>query len=776
MTPTPYDHDHENEVVPFAETNFRNEHRRFGIKTDDRRRHMYVLGKTGMGKTTLLENMVLADIYAGHGLAYIDPHGDTAEKIIDFIPSYRINDVIYFNPADQEFPIGFNVLETVDERHKHLVAAGLMGVFKKIWPDVWSARMEYIMNNCILGLLDFPGSTLLGINRLLVDRDFRKRVIGQLKDPVVRTFWVDEYSAWEDRFRNEAIAPIQNKVGQFLSASIIRNIVAQVKSTIDVRKIMDERKIFVVNLAKGRIGEDNSRLLGGMLITKLQLAAMERVDIPEPSRQDFYLYVDEFQNFATSSFANILSEARKYRLNLIMAHQYIEQLDEEYVRPAVFGNVGTIILFRIGAKDAEFLENEFAPRFTIEDMSNITKFQVYLKLMIDGVASAPFSANTLAPIAQRTMSIDKVIKVTRERYTQPRSEIEEKVNRWSGMGSEGDTPEALDERLAKAEAQANARGGGGGGKKAAKVMYDYVCTRCGKKIQLPVKLDPSRPIYCDDCLPVIRGEKPVSEGPVPLSTFKGGGAGGGAAPRPPATTPTISAPMTAVQAPSPTIVNAARITTEPTASTPVSSSENANTVSAIISKSPISNQNHEHTLVPLKPSVSTSSIQKTKTTMHSDVRHSAGRTPESALRKSAGDDSRRPREHAGGDTRRPDQKIVRPAPSSAPQTPKATPISLSSLRPRENISVEKKEEQRARGSTESAIKTEEKKESKGHEHVQTPHIPVHHATIEPEVKSNQTIQEPVVLPPIIPPAKPGIPPEAPPLNGTLAPGETVTFE
>lgn len=437
----PYDHDHDNEIIPFAETNFRNQKRKFGIKTDDRRRHMYVLGKTGMGKTTMLENMVLADINAGHGVGVVDPHGDFAEKILDFIPANRINDVIYFNPADTEYPIGFNVLEAVNETHKHLVASGLMGVFKKIWPDVWSARMEYILNNSILALLEYPGSTLLGINRLLVDKEFRRRVISKISDPVVKTFWIDEYASWEPRFRNEAIAPIQNKVGQFLSASIIRNIVAQVKSTINPREIMDEGKIFIMNLAKGRIGEDSSRLLGGMLITKIQLAAMERVDTPEKNRKDYYLYVDEFQNFATQSFANILSEARKYRLNLIIAHQYIEQLDEEHVRPAVFGNVGTMICFRVGAKDGEFLENEFMPTFAPTDLVNLTKFDVYLKLMIDGVSSAPFSAKTLPPIAIRTENQDKVIKVSRERYSEPRAVIEEKILRWTGLLGDSSTEE-----------------------------------------------------------------------------------------------------------------------------------------------------------------------------------------------------------------------------------------------------------------------------------------------------------------------------------------------
>jgi len=528
IMPEKYDHDHENEIIPFAETNYRNERRRFGIKTDDRRRHVYLLGKTGMGKTTMLENFVISDINNGHGIAYVDPHGDTAEKLLDFIPPHRINDVIYFNPADVDYPIGFNVLEAVDETHKHLVASGLMGVFKKIWPDVWSARMEHIMNNCILALLEYPGSTLLGINRLLVDTEFRRRVIAKLTDPIVREFWVKEYSAWEAKFRNEAIQPIQNKVGQFLSASIIRNIVAQVKSTFDVRKMMDERKIFIVNLAKGRIGEDNSRLLGGMIITKIQMAVMERVDMPESDRQDFYLYVDEFQNFATQSFANILSEARKYRLNLIVAHQYIEQLDEEYVRPAIFGNVGTIIIFRIGAKDAEFLEQEFMPRFLPEDLVNLTKYEIYLKLMIDGVSSEPFSAIGMAPISQRQGSADKVVRVSRERYTEPRAVIEEKVLRWTGAAAL--TPEMLAAMPLEAPAA-------GRQMKKPKTMYDYVCTRCKKAIQLPVKLDPTRPIYCEDCLAIIRGERP--DGAAPSS----GGAGMSAPPMSAAPAPMRAAPI-----------------------------------------------------------------------------------------------------------------------------------------------------------------------------------------------------------------------------------------
>jgi hypothetical protein len=428
-----YNHDHENEVTFFAETNFRFEKRKFGIKTDDRRRHMYIIGKTGMGKTNLIENMVISDINAGHGVALIDPHGDSAEKVIDFIPPERVNDIVYFNPADDDYPIGFNILEVIDPKHKHLVAAGMMGVFKKIWPDVWSARMEYILNNAILALLDYPGSTLLGINRLLADKEYRYRVIANIKDPVVKSFWVDEFEKYTEKLRIEAISPIQNKVGQFLSISIVRNIVAQVKSTIDIREIMDSGKILIVNLAKGRIGEDSAKLLGGMIITKLQLAAMERINVPEKERKDFYLFVDEFQNFVTDSFANILSEARKYRLNLIIAHQYIEQVDEK-ITAAIFGNVGTLITFRIGAADAEILEKEFTPVFVMDDIVNLTKYDIYLKLMIDGVSSNPFSATVLPPIGNRKASAERVIKVSRERYAVKKEIIEEKILRWSGMG------------------------------------------------------------------------------------------------------------------------------------------------------------------------------------------------------------------------------------------------------------------------------------------------------------------------------------------------------
>ncbi len=507
-TPGPYPHDHEKDVIYFGRTNFRNALTKFGIKTDDRRRHMYVIGKTGMGKTTMLENMILSDIYAGHGCAYIDPHGDTAEKIIDYIPEWRLKDVVYFNPADFEYPIGFNILESGDPNTRHVIAAGLMGVFKKIWPDVWSPRMEHILNNCILTLLENPGNTLLGINRILVDRDFRVKMVSGIRDPVVKAFWITEFEQWDPKFRTEAIAPIQNKVGQFLATALVRNIVAQQKSTINARDIMDTSKIFIVNLSKGRIGEEAMRLLGGMLITKIQLSAMERVDMAETERRDFYMYVDEFQNFATESFASVLSEARKYRLALIMAHQYVEQLEEE-VRAAVFGNVGTIATFRIGGPDAVFLENEFLPRFTQEDLVKLAKYEIYLRLMIDGVASEPFSAFTLPPIAQRTHSTKPAIDTSRKLYARPKAQVEAEILKWSEMGGEemaGTSPNAtaaqVEAAFDKTDAERKARKKFGG-----KPVFTYTCTRCGKSITLPVELDRSRPIYCEDCIEIVREER-----------------------------------------------------------------------------------------------------------------------------------------------------------------------------------------------------------------------------------------------------------------------------
>jgi len=472
------------EINFFAETTFRNIRKKFGIKTDDRRRHIYVIGKTGMGKTVMLENMAIQDIQAGRGVGFVDPHGEAAERLLDFVPPNRINDVIYFDPADLEYPITFNVMEKVDLEHRHLISSGLMGVFKKIWPDVWSPRMEYLLNNSILALLEYPGSTLLGINRMFADSDYRKKVVEKITDPIIKAFWLQEYARYTQRFEVEATAAIQNKVGQFISNPLIRNIIGQVSSSIDMRKAMDQGKILILNLSKGKIGEDNSRLLGALLITKLQLAAMSRVDISEEKRRDFYLYVDEFQNFATESFVNILSEARKYRLSLILGHQYIAQMEEK-VREAVFGNVGTIVAFRVGAEDAEYLEKEFVPEFTATDLVNLGKYNIYLKLMIDGIAGRPFSAETLVPFPKPEKSNkEKIIKVSRERYGILRKIVEEKISRWTGVLKLPLTPAAASFKL-----------------------YDARCSDCGKWTKVVFTPDEKRPVYCKSCRKKIEREK-----------------------------------------------------------------------------------------------------------------------------------------------------------------------------------------------------------------------------------------------------------------------------
>ncbi len=487
----------------FGLTTFRNEMRKFGIKTDDRRRHFYCIGKTGMGKSNMMENMAIQDIQAGRGIAYVDPHGEGAEKLLDFVPANRINDVIFFNPADLDYPIAFNVMEKVDFRYRHLVSGGLMGVFKKVWPDVWSARMEYILNNSILALLEYPDATLLGVNRMLADPEYREKVVSKITDPIVKSFWTTEYARYTQRYEIEATAAIQNKVGQFISNPLIRNIIGQTKSTIDMRDIMDSEKIFIMDLSKGRIGEDNSRLLGALLITKLQLAAMSRVDIPEDNRRDFYLYVDEFQNFATESFANILSEARKYRLNIVLGHQYIAQMEEE-VRDAVFGNVGTLVVFRVGAEDAEFLEREFSPEFTAEDLVNLPKYNVYLKLMIDGVAGHPFSAQTLPPPMPLEISNrDKIVNSSRERYGVSREIVEDKISRWSGFDEKKEIkplPKNV-QPIKNNQTQGRIQPDG------QTVLYDAVCSNCGKPTKVVFPPEKGRAVYCKSCLKKMKEEK-----------------------------------------------------------------------------------------------------------------------------------------------------------------------------------------------------------------------------------------------------------------------------
>lgn len=468
------------QIIYFGESDYRNERKRFGIKAVDRSKHMYVIGKTGMGKTTLLENMAIQDILMGNGIGIIDPHGDFAEKMLEYIPRERIKDVVYFNPVDMKNPVGFNVLEDVDEEQRHLVAAGLMGVFKKIWPDVWSARMEYILSNTVLALIEYPGATILGINRMLSDKEYRKKVVDNLKDEVVKAFWTQEFAKYTERFAQEATPAIQNKIGQFITNPLMRNIMGQEKSTFSMREIMDNKKILIMNLSKGRIGEGNSHLLGAMLVTKLYLAAMSRVDTPEKEREPFYLYVDEFQNFATDAFASILSEARKYALSLIIAHQYIGQLVTDLntrVRDAVFGNIGTTITFRVGAADAEFLEKEFAPEFTTQELVNLPFAKIYLRLMIDGVASMPFSASTLPPIEKKDISFaDEIIKASSDKYGTPIEEVKEVI--LAGLATTDN-----------AEAD-----------KKDQQKFETKCSACHKKIFVPFQPDGKRPVYCEEHL------------------------------------------------------------------------------------------------------------------------------------------------------------------------------------------------------------------------------------------------------------------------------------
>ena len=384
----------ENPITYFAQTNFRNERKLFGIKKRDRRAHMYVIGKTGTGKSTLLETLIGQDIKNGEGLALLDPHGDLVEKVLKAIPDERKNDLIYFNVADIKNPLGFNPLENVPAEKRSLAASGLLDAFKKIWADSWGPRLEHILRNALLALLDQPEATLADVPRLLEDPGYRREVCFRVSNSQVRDFWLGEYENYPARLRAEAIAPIQNKVGAFLTNPLLNSILTQPRSAFDLRRVMDDGKILLVNLAKGKIGEDASSLLGALLVTKIGLTALSRADIPEERRRDFYLYMDEFQNFATLSFANILSETRKYRLSLVAANQFLGQVDPN-VLDAILGNVGTIISFRLGLTDAEILSQEFYPTFSAKDLISLPNYHIYLRLMIDGVVSQPFSGETL---------------------------------------------------------------------------------------------------------------------------------------------------------------------------------------------------------------------------------------------------------------------------------------------------------------------------------------------------------------------------------------------
>jgi hypothetical protein len=370
--------------------------------------------------------MVISYIRPGKGTALIDPHGDLAENILHFIPKERIEDVIYFNPVDLEYPIAFNPLERVNPDYHYLIVSGLISVLKKIWHEFWGPRLEHILRNSLMTLLEYPGSTLLDLPRLLTDKDFRKLILQKVRNQQVRDFWISEFEKYSFWLRSEATSPILNKIGQFITNTPLRNIVGQKKNIFDLRKVMDEGKVLIVNLAKGKIGEDNCSLLGAMIIAKIQLAAMSRADVPEDRRNSFHLYVDEIHNFATLSFADILSESRKYGLSLTFAHQYIEQLDER-IKASIFGNIGTLISFRVGADDAKYIAREFYPVFNEADFVNLPNYHIYLKLMIDGVTSNPFSAVSLPPFERDISFKEEVISLSRERYGRSRREVEREI-------------------------------------------------------------------------------------------------------------------------------------------------------------------------------------------------------------------------------------------------------------------------------------------------------------------------------------------------------------
>lgn len=399
----------------FGRAIFKNRDLIFGIKDIDRRRHLWAIGKTGTGKSTLIANMAIDDLKKGRGVAIIDPHGDLSDVILNYVPASRINDVIYFNPIDRERPVRLNVLEVKDQAQRELVVSGIVAIFNKLYGHSWGPRLEYILRNTLLALSEIPGATLVDVPRLLTDRGYRGSAIAQLKDPIIKRYFENEFERMPEKMQQEAISPILNKVGQFVSSPLIRAIIERPTSSIDMEEIMNEGKILIANLSQGKMGEDNASLIGAMLITKFQLAAMNRVEMGESNRRDFYLYVDEFQNFATNSFVKILSEARKYKLNLMMANQYMAQIPLE-VQKAILGNAGSIISFTIGAEDGRIIQKEFGEVFTDKDLVNLENFQIAVRLMVDSMSGRAFLARTLPLPASANQNREKVIKVSRERW------------------------------------------------------------------------------------------------------------------------------------------------------------------------------------------------------------------------------------------------------------------------------------------------------------------------------------------------------------------------
>lgn len=419
----------ERDVSGFGITNYHNNFIPFGIRRSDRRRHLYTVGKSGVGKSKLLELLILEDIRNGEGIAVLDPHGDLVDAVLRYIPEERVDDVVLLDPSDTEFPIAFNPLEKVDEAYKMQVTIGFLQIFKKLFGGNWTYRLEHVLRYTTLALLDSPNTTVLSILKMLSDKNYRQKIVARIQDSVVKSFWVSEFAAWSEKFDAEAITPLLNKVGQFVATNMIRNIIGQPETLFDIREIMDKKKILLMKVSKGLLGEENSSLIGAMFITKLYQAAMSRADIPEDQRTDFYFYVDEFQNFATETFAEILSEARKYKLNLTLAHQYMGQLSD-VIRKTVFGNVGSIISFRVGAEDAQILAGEYNPVFKERDIINLGVREFYIKMSVGGELREAFSGVTLTvPPVQHDLT-RRIIDSSRRKYCQPRQEIEEMLKAW----------------------------------------------------------------------------------------------------------------------------------------------------------------------------------------------------------------------------------------------------------------------------------------------------------------------------------------------------------
>lgn len=403
----------------------------FGISTTDRRHHLYVIGKSGTGKTTLLRNMILQDIEAGRGAAVIDPHGDLAADILDHIPRRRADDVVYFDPSDREFPVGFNLLEKVPPARRHLVASGVVSVFRSLWPDFWGPRLEHFLYATVAALLDCENVSLMGVPRMLTDEVYRAWVVKQVKDPMVRAFWQNEFAGYDKRFLHEAIAPVLNKVGQLLMAPELRHIVGQVRNRVDVREMMDSGHIFIANLSKGKLGEEKVNVLGALWVTQFQLAAMSRADVHETRRRDFYLYVDEFHSFVTDSFRSILSEARKYRLCLTLSHQYLDQLKPDILY-AVLGNVGSMVSFRVGPRDATTMEEAYGKSYVAQQFSGLSNGEVIVKLLDQGRDLEPFTGKTHGPAGRRHGRGERFISLSREKYATKREIVERKLSQWLG--------------------------------------------------------------------------------------------------------------------------------------------------------------------------------------------------------------------------------------------------------------------------------------------------------------------------------------------------------